>query len=53
MSEWRYISILDLGTRWGKLSASRLGRFTTGEKDLSTNWIGGWLCPRVDLKAVK
>jgi hypothetical protein len=29
------------------------GRFITGEKTFSTNWIGGWVGPRAGLDAVK
>jgi hypothetical protein len=31
------------GVEW---SASRLGRFTLGENDPVTYWIGGWVDPR-------
>jgi hypothetical protein len=37
----------------GELSASRLGRFTPGERDPGTHWIGGWLDPRTDLDDVE
>jgi hypothetical protein len=37
----------------GDRSASRPGRFTPGEKDLCTHWIGGWLGPRAGLDAVE
>jgi hypothetical protein len=33
----------------GEWSASRPGRFTTGERAPSTHWIGGWVGPRVGL----
>jgi hypothetical protein len=29
----------------GELSASRLGRFTFGERAPGTHWIGGWVTP--------
>jgi hypothetical protein len=30
----------------GEWSASRPGRFTSGEKDPGTHWIGDWVNPR-------
>jgi hypothetical protein len=33
----------------GDWSASRLGRFTPGEKAPGTHWIGGWVGPRAGL----
>jgi hypothetical protein len=33
----------------GKWSDSRPGRFTPGEENLGTNWIGGWVYPRAGL----
>jgi hypothetical protein len=45
-------TILDLGTRW-RWSASRPGRFTSGESAHSTNWIGGWVGPRAGLDNVE
>jgi hypothetical protein len=30
----------------GEWSASRLGRFTLGERAPGTHWIGGWVDPR-------
>jgi hypothetical protein len=33
----------------GEWSASRLGRFTPGEKAPVTHWIGGWVGPRTGL----
>ena len=33
----------------GKRSASRLGRFTHGERAPATLWIGGWVGPRASL----
>jgi hypothetical protein len=33
----------------GEWSASRLGRFTTGERSHGTHWIGGWLGSRAGL----
>jgi hypothetical protein len=44
MGECKYISnILDLGTRWRWVLASRPGRFTPGERASGTNWIGSWV----------
>jgi hypothetical protein len=37
----------------GEWSASRPGRFTTGEKFLSTHWLGGWVDPRAGLDDVE
>jgi hypothetical protein len=37
------------GVEW---SASRPGRFNRRERAPSTHWIGGWVGPRADLKAV-
>jgi hypothetical protein len=37
----------------GKWSASRLGRFTPGERAPSTHWIGGWVNPRAGLDDVE
>jgi hypothetical protein len=36
----------------GEWSASRLGRFTPGERAPSTHWIGGWVGPRAVLDMV-
>jgi len=36
----------------GELSASRPGRFTSGERASDTYWIGGWVSPRAGLDAV-
>jgi hypothetical protein len=36
----------------GEWSASRLGRFTPGERATGTHWIGGWVGPRAVLDAV-
>jgi hypothetical protein len=33
----------------GKWSASRPGRFSTGERAAGTRWIGGWVNPRTGL----
>jgi len=38
--------------REGEWSASCPGRFTRGERDPDTQWIGGWGGPRVGLDAV-
>jgi hypothetical protein len=37
----------------GELSASRLDRFTTGERAHGTHWIGGWVDPRASLDDVE
>jgi hypothetical protein len=37
----------------GELTASRPDRFTPGESDLSTHYIGGWVGPRAGLDAVE
>jgi hypothetical protein len=34
-------------------SASRLGRFTTGERSPSTQWTVGWVGPRTSLNVVE
>jgi hypothetical protein len=34
----------------GEWSASRRGRFTPGERDPGTNWIGGWVDCRICLE---
>jgi hypothetical protein len=39
-----------VGCEW---LASRLGRFTTGERAFGTHWIGGWMGPRAGLDDVK
>jgi hypothetical protein len=36
-----------VGDEW---SASRPGRFTSGERALGTHWIGGWVGPRTSLE---
>jgi hypothetical protein len=36
----------------GGESASRLGRFTPGERVPGTHWIGGWVGPRSDIDAM-
>jgi hypothetical protein len=33
----------------GEWSASRLGRFTSGDRAPGTHWIGGWVDPRAGL----
>jgi hypothetical protein len=43
--------ILNIDIR-GEWSASHSGRFTSGEIDPGTHWIGGWVGPRVDLDDV-
>jgi hypothetical protein len=35
-----------------ELSASNPGRFTSGERDFSTHWVGGWVGRRAGLDAV-
>jgi hypothetical protein len=37
----------------GEWSASRLCRFTPGERAPGTHWIGGWVGPRFGLDAVE
>jgi hypothetical protein len=37
----------------GECSASRLYRFTPGERAPSTHWIGGWVDPRAGLQDVE
>jgi hypothetical protein len=37
----------------GEWSASRLGRFTVGERALCSHWIGGLVDPRSDLDDVE
>jgi hypothetical protein len=37
----------------GEWSASRPGRFTTGERAPGTHWIGGWVGPRTGLDDVE
>lgn len=36
----------------GDLSASQRNHFSSGERSLCTNWIGGWLGSRVGLDTV-
>jgi hypothetical protein len=38
------------GDEW---SASRPGRFTTGERAPGTHWIGGWVDPKAGLEDVE
>jgi hypothetical protein len=37
----------------GEWSASRSGRFTSGERAPSTYWIGGWVGPRTGLDDIE
>jgi hypothetical protein len=37
----------------GEWSASRPGRFTPGERDPGTRWIGGWVSPSTGLNGLK
>jgi hypothetical protein len=37
----------------GEWSDSRPGRFTAGERDSDTHWIGGWVDPRADPEDVE
>jgi hypothetical protein len=37
----------------GAWSASRSGRFTPGERDPCTHWIGSWVSLRADLEDVE
>jgi hypothetical protein len=49
MGEWSidpHFRGLGAGDEW---SASRPGRFTTGEGTPGTHWIGGWVDPRAGL----
>jgi hypothetical protein len=44
----------DLDTRvGGEWSASRPGRFTSGEKAPGTHWIGGWVSPKTGLDDIE
>jgi hypothetical protein len=45
-----YRSTALVGDEW---SASRLGRFTPGEREPGIYWIGGWLDPRAGLDDVE
>jgi hypothetical protein len=37
----------------GEWSASRPGRFTSGERAVGTHWIGGWVGPRAGLDDIE
>jgi hypothetical protein len=52
MVEWIYRSTFSALPR-GEWSASRPGRFTTGERSAGTHWICGWLEPRAGLDDVE
>jgi hypothetical protein len=45
-----FLTLTLVGDEW---STSRPGRFTPGEGTPGTDWIGGWVGPRVGLDAVK
>jgi hypothetical protein len=54
MGQWIYIHIfLTSALAGGEWSASRPGRFTPGERDRGTHWIGGWMDPRGGLDDVE
>jgi hypothetical protein len=44
---------LTLALAEGEWSASRPGRFTPGERDPGTHWIGGWVDPTAGLDDVE
>jgi len=44
--------ILNLGTSWRSVSASRPDRFTSGESTPGTHRIGSWVGPRAGLDAM-
>jgi hypothetical protein len=46
------VALLTLALDRGEWSASRPSRFTPGERDPGTHWIGGWVGPRAGLEAV-
>jgi hypothetical protein len=52
---WKYSSTHSLTSilEEGEWSASRLGRFTSGERAPGTRWIGGWVGSRAGLDAVE
>jgi hypothetical protein len=52
MGEWmyRFFTSSLVGGEW---SASRLGRFTPGDRAPGTHWIGGWVGPRRGLDDVE
>jgi hypothetical protein len=37
----------------GEWSASRFGRFATGDIAAGTHWIGEWVCPRAGMGAMQ
>jgi hypothetical protein len=45
--------ILNLGTRWKWVAASRPGRFAPGVRDAGIRSIGGWVSSRAGLDAVR
>jgi hypothetical protein len=50
--EVQFHAFLTTAAVGGEWSASRLGRFTPGERTLGTHRIGGWVGPRAGLDAV-
>jgi hypothetical protein len=49
-----YIHVfLTLALVGGEWSASRLGRFTPGERAPGTHWIGGWVGPRASVDSME
>jgi hypothetical protein len=48
-----YIHIFLTSELVGEWSASRPCRFTSGERDPGTHWIGGWVGPRAGLDAME
>jgi hypothetical protein len=55
MGEWMYRSTFSrprqlVEAEW---SVSRPGRFTPGEREPGTHWIGGWVGPRAGLEDVE
>jgi hypothetical protein len=49
----RYAFVFTLALVRGEWSASRPGRFISGEGAPCTHWIGGWVGPRTGLDDVK
>jgi hypothetical protein len=47
--EVQFHTFLTEALDWGEWSASRPGRFTSGERVLGTHLIGGWVDPRTGL----
>jgi hypothetical protein len=53
--EWRYNSKHSLTSALdgGEWSASRIGRFTPGDRAPGIHWLGGWVGSRADLDVVE